>query len=808
MYSIEDYVKQTIMFTNSLVIKSTCSALAMNRWQTTNTIYPVNTADKTTWKYYMNLAGQKHITNSDVQCFVIELAEYRPLSKELLDKYTNTRKELLLNGPYYDDLVNNYPKDLLFIHGCLYPVDIQTAIKAKDGTLLAYNSNYVESNETSLIKEINDYTTNYFRRWFIKEYTLVDELYMATVLANLFAFLPNKIINIRLSKTITPEVHSFHLENFFRSNLNIWDELQILPKATIMWLYKNMPWIKKNIGKVSTFNRIVEKVFSENNIGIGSYIIRTLDVNLNLDKIKMTTQSDIPVSSPLYYYEDNILSTIKVNKYYEADNSKGVTVENMVTSQIDMLRTNKLLSTSERDKFIISNAITDINNSRKDNQYTKVLEIPTSKLFKGYGGDTHRIVLDHLLYFLANGKLNYSIEYVDPNTNIPYTLKPYDALWLALKYLCYLSGKPKLKISKLYFNYIMDPNPDLMDEIYTKFFQDGLTHTMIKTLKNIYPNIAMTINNLNDSREFIQSVIEFYTAVWFLDANSSSTVVSANIKHILDLITEDKEFVITDVEGGITPDDYLGNAGINIDITDNYDVIGAVDDLLTASGGIEVDSNADVVDATEKYAALLDKLTSYTVQVIPNTSEDEKMYLYYNNTDIYRVLNGVIQVLDGNLVPYDTTHIPLKGYANSFVDSMSVELLDMDAPEIAIGEWPIYGSMILINTTFNQWDPLLAIEVHDMPVLDVSLLDFKNVFITDAKGTITPYNQGSVRQKSYFTNVWDTPTERYAEVGNDTADRYTIEPYKPNEVSGYGVFLNNDYGYVDTTLIIEIEDPD
>lgn len=804
MYSINDYIKHTIMFSNSIVVKSLGAAIAINK-TVMNLTFTTIPQDKTTWRYFMNISGKKHPTNNDVMVYIIETGKKELLTKEILDKYPVTKKELLNNESYYDDLINEYPKDRLYIHGCLYPVDIKTAIAAPEGTILAYNPKYVEDAEYSLIKELNSFTTNYFKRWYIKEYTIVDELYIAGVLANLFAILPAKIMNIRLSKIMTPEVHSFHMEHFFRSTLDLWEPVQVLTPASRMWLYKNLRYLKNNIGKNSTLNTIIEKIFNANAMGLGSYNIRVNDVAYNLDS-RTNDPKKIPISEPIFTRPSNVLSGIKLNNYYAADNNKTIDTDTVINLELNSLKIDKLNNEpTDRDKFIINNAVKDINNTVYDKQDTKIIELSSSKLFKMYGSDIYKVILDHWVYFTQNNVVEYTIEYVDPNTNSIYTVNPRIALLIMLKYLVYVTGNPKLKLTKLFYNYVLNPDSDIIYEILYKLKEDGLTDVMFNQLVSLYPNANRYISGTRETCEYIKSSIDFYTACWYADANSSSISVSANIKHLLQLATIYGTYDLTDKPDGETIDELLLKEGIEIDVTMDYDVVGAIQALFKAAVLIDVDSQSEMDSSIELYMELLNKLTSYTVQTINSKTEEEKIFVYYNNTDVYRTYRGVIQAKDGLMVPYDTSYVPIKSYANSFVDAINSEIIDVEIPEIATAEWPIRGYMININTWLSQVDHMLAIEVHDYPVVDVDDLEFYNDFITQASGSLTPYDKGHTDINALHSSFNDIPTTNYAGPGVEQEDDNKYINI-PNTIEGYGFVFNGNSGTTDQALIIEIEE--
>lgn len=798
MYSVDEYVKQTIMFTKSLVIKSLGAALAINR-QVLKETNKSPGSNKATWKYFLNLAGERHVTNKEVEVYVIEKGTKEPLTKALLEKYPYTKKELLNNGDYYKDLVNSYPTELLYIHGCLYPVDIQKAISAPDGTILAYNTKYVEYNEYSLMKDLDNFCRNYFRRWYIREYGLVDELYVATMLANLYVTIPNKIINLRLARAITSEVHSFHLENFFRSTLDIWDDIQILSPATIMWLYKNLRYLKNNIGKNEILDTVINKIFNENNVGLGSYVIRTEDIGL-----LNTNVIDSPMEQSVYRQGSVVLSTTKLNNYYDLDNNKTIDTESILNLELELLKTNtNNLTLTDRDKYVVDNAVETINNVVKDKQETKIIEISSSKLFKMYGSDIYKVILDHWMYFVKYNKIEYSIEYIDPNTNKIYIINPRVALLLLIKYLLYLAKTPDLKVDKVYYSYVLNPDVNTLSNIYKKFHQDGLTDVIVNLLTNVYPNADKYISSTLDCSEFIKSLINFYTISWVLDANSSATNVSSNIKHLLTYASLSGEYLLTDVEGGESIDDILAKENILIDVNDEYDILDAINTLIKVATGVEIENDSEIDNTTNSYINLLNKLTSYTVQVVTTKTEEEKIFLYYNNSDVYRTLKGILQIINGYLVPIDQAYVKIDTLANAFVDEIKAEVINDDAPTVVMGEEPIAGYALLINCTYLHTDVPMIVELYDYPVIDVADLDYKDNFLIAAKGRITPIDPAKVGSGGTYNVMKDSPTTIFGGKGNDVTNEAKF--VDETQVAGYGFFFNTNFSTIDIPLTVEID---
>ena len=96
MSSMQDYIKQTMLFSNSLVIKLNDLAIAINKGLILKYHDPSYvSSDPREWKYYLNISGKRHISNSDVKIKVIETNTLHSLNPSLLEKHPYTKKELL-----------------------------------------------------------------------------------------------------------------------------------------------------------------------------------------------------------------------------------------------------------------------------------------------------------------------------------------------------------------------------------------------------------------------------------------------------------------------------------------------------------------------------------------------------------------------------------------------------------------------------------------------------------------------------------------------------------------------------------------
>lgn len=193
------YIEQVLQLAETIVIKSTDSAEALNRYVADYYgSFMVDTTNPKSWKYYMNISGQYHETDTEMTVVSMDTLEPIVFSKETLALHRATARAYAYGTRQYRELVSQYPNQEMLILGILYPVDIDTAIAADNGQILGYPPGLVEENEYSFIVKLQAWINGYIGRWVNTQYGLSDELYPATWLGIMYLQLVPTILNIRL----------------------------------------------------------------------------------------------------------------------------------------------------------------------------------------------------------------------------------------------------------------------------------------------------------------------------------------------------------------------------------------------------------------------------------------------------------------------------------------------------------------------------------------------------------------------------------------------------------------------------------
>lgn len=266
----EIYRANTMQLAKTLVIKSEGSAEALNRGLVEYQ-FDVDPTRPETWMYYLNLAGEYHPVNRMMTIMSLDTLEIIDFTKANLLEHRTTAREYTYGSTYYDELVRRYPDQTALIRGIINPVDLNAAIAAPDFEILYYDKDLVEPWEENLIPELQKWIGAFKRKYYHADFTLVEDLYLASALAQMHLAIPLAIMLIRQKNCRTNYVHSFHLWSYLASHNYLDDYREFLTREQAMWLYRDIRWIDHNNGKTETFHYLIEHSMTNRGFPIGQY---------------------------------------------------------------------------------------------------------------------------------------------------------------------------------------------------------------------------------------------------------------------------------------------------------------------------------------------------------------------------------------------------------------------------------------------------------------------------------------------------------------------------------------------------------
>lgn len=406
----EIYRARTFDMAKTMVIKCLAAATTINR-ELQLMGETVNEADPSTWKYYLNMAGQYHSRDTMMTVASHDTLQTIEFTVANLQLHRATREAYAFGTQWYNELVTRYPDQECLILGILNPVDLTTAIAAKDGEILWYEPSAVEANEENLIQRLQAWVDGIFARWHVSAYQLTDSLYVASFVSMLYNFLPLAIMNIRLSNCHTRFVHSFHIREFLASHGKLHIFIDYLTKAQSLWLYRNIRYIHRNAGKQDTFDWLVENILTARGIPLSEW-----DMRHDLEHMP---------DPQLYPKVEFIRSPLNFGRHFTGADLK--TIEEMLDDEQPIARGN-LRVQEDAEIDIRLQMETSIRNRYK----TKVLESAMLDLTDAIPFPFADFILNHWLYLSQTNRYNSFITFDDPRTGASTVLSTKDAFVVML----------------------------------------------------------------------------------------------------------------------------------------------------------------------------------------------------------------------------------------------------------------------------------------------------------------------------------------------------------------------------------------
>ena len=713
MYSIEKYTANALSLTNSFVIKLRAVAIKTNILLLEKYgIAPSN--NKAEWKYYLNMSGELHSTNNEVMIKLIETGTYVPLTKEVLKTYSITRNTLREFGSYYIDLVEKYPDDFDYIKGCMYPVPIQTAIDAPDGTILSYDKDLVASNEVSLIRELETDIKGLINRYLIPDYIPVDELYLTSFIGLLYSVLPGWIISKRLEKIHTSEVDSFHLEHFFRSKLDIWDLVKHLNPKSIMWLYRNLDYLLINNCNKESFELMIENVFAANSIGVSSLELQSVPPEL----LTGTSSTD----TAAYITRDCVFKVKDLSSISNYTNKSTYTLPELVDEQSRLTNGN----TAIVKETLVREALKTINKSNIIAQPTKTLLLPTPNTYDISPVDRLNIILDNWLVLTHTDSVYVgNTVFKDPNNSVEIELTPKAGLYLLYFFIFKSIGIETPTLTELRYSNVLNTTitkTELMENLYSGYLVDEYVDELLQKIPSTPPLITDSVSLGN----YLDKIIDVYRYVWVTDSNSSNPLVSANIKRISSRIRKTGVVPISDT---LTLEEILLREGVDIDTSGIYDYTASVDKLFKQFTNTNFNPEEDMLNTLDIMKQLLDRLTSYTTQVITGFANSVTLKVPHTTPSVLQTEQALIEVTEAyTCKPVEDPVGVTVGWGNDFDDQIStnhihhgvsgrIGVAPMLTTSVNMGEYEVFAQPLvygeIIRSPHTPYSPSIIGRSND-----------------------------------------------------------------------------------------------
>lgn len=602
--SYDVYVDQTILLIQSMVIKSDDGAEGINKYlQSVYGDSAVNTVDPTTWKYYLNLAGIYHATDKIMTVTSLDTLETIQFTKENLNEHLATARAYRFGTRYYRELVSAYPTQELLIKGILTPVDMTTAINAEDGKILYWDNTLVESNEYSLIENINTWIAAYKLRCENKQFAISDDLYLTVSHAVMYMLMLPAIMEMRLKMCKTIEAHSFHVKQYLASHNGLDKYFDFMTVKQRFFLYRNIRYIQRHAGANETLALLIEKMLTARNIPISYYTVRhnieNLLTDLDVEVVLRKKPLNLGTNSTTY-------DLLELSEGFDKEN--------------DLARENAVY----RDEYL-DIARDDLARSTSNVVLTKMLESTMVDYTDSTMYKLNEVLLSHWLFHSVKGYYRAVVSCNNPATGERYSLKALEAFTLMT--YCFF------KANNLNLEYIPP-----MTATHVQRLGFITTKDLLKVVSKKYqPNLTGLLDDVRKTRPAVAKVISiqaFYNQTYKiykhinLQRDMIATVGHMEMRAQFEAATKR---LYTDwihfPSELVRWRDWLAERNINLDKMNREDFETMYTELFNEGTGLNLVSKQSLKDIQAAMISVLQTLSSYSIQFVANITAENLIQL-------------------------------------------------------------------------------------------------------------------------------------------------------------------------------------
>lgn len=657
----------------------------------------VNKYEPSTWKYYQNISGSYHFTNSNIQITSLDTLNTIAFTKDNLALHPATKEAYKYGSIYYNELVNRYPNDELLIRGILYPCDKNTAIAAQDGTILTYPADLVEDNEHQFIEKLQDWIYDYLNRWVNKQYTIAHDLYVPMYMSQFYLHLIPAIINIRLQSCKTPQAHSYHVRQYLASNLGLDEYLTHLTKEQALFLYRNIDYIKANAGKREVFDWLVENLMTKRGLPIYGF-----DAKHDLSGILASEENDnttaerpsvifrrLPINYPTVDPKRNIYNTVEI-----LDKVNGKAVGNEEYHRYESAGIERSLvdyKASNITTKLLESAITD---------YSQAVPYPLA--------DT---LLNEWFHMAYTDRYNAFVTIEFPITKETSTLSVKDAFILfaycTLRYRGVQEMPSEIVASRIYkevqptfqwmANYFAGSNltPSQIASVYT----NAPSTSAVSSINAFYQR-ALAVFNLNLQHYHAESSVEHYVTTGELKV--ANTQLFKDVKHRI-------------LPAGVSYPQWLTSFSYDFTQYTQADYLNLATAIYDKATGSEANKKIGIKEIQKAMVSLFVKLSSYSIQVIDNADMSPLGLVVDTGVklgDMNEVLFDIIQTEVPNVTVigrYELDILRNRIDSNDFYDEKFLSCQDSEVI-------PINGNTDTLVTISQEAGDILHVEFSPMYV--------------------------------------------------------------------------------------------
>ena len=568
-------------------------------------------------KYILNMSGQLSQFDNPVT-FELNNVRYT-LDRSLVTDNEYVKETLLKLESFYDNLVDNNRLMATYIKGCLSSNSLEETLSAKDGQILWYNEDLLENDKTIVINNVQKFIYDFLDIYNVRDY-VVDELYAAGLVSNLYSILPMVILVEKLNLALSSRADDFHIYNFFKSYKNLDNEIDVLDRKTLTWLYGNLRYMKKHIGRNEILDMLLHKVMDSLGLGVGKmYIEKSLPQYSSV-------LTDIKTN---FYTRDLQAKQFKANDSFSLNIGKTEIVTNVLEREYkqDYIKDENLI---EVEDSLIN---LKMKYSVPTKAFTKVLPLDDIHLINLDDTNKFSYFLNALIYQTEFNVENYFITFLNPSDGLIYKLNSKQILGLIMYLMAKIfMGNDNPVIESISYVNVLDLQKVKefnIDDYKLNDDEKAIVNEILKDLEDL----PAEINTIESFRKYFNISYTILHKFWYYLSNVNDIIYSTDLLFIINSLFKSG---VSEVLQNKSLKEYMLEVRSPImEIRDQANLI-TFKRLLETILGDNIYTVDKVKETINKILKIGDKFTSYTVQ-----------FLYSN--DLSYVVTGHYQTLKPNL---------------------------------------------------------------------------------------------------------------------------------------------------------------
>jgi len=692
------YLDATVLLAKTLVIKSDDAATLMNtdlmeRYGASS----VDTTNPYSWKYYLNISGEYHDTDTLMTVISLDTLEEIPFTKGMLADHTATAAAYAYGSRYYHSLVQAYPDQENLIHGILYPANLTYAVEAQNGSIVALPEGWVEPQEATLLYELEQWIQRYLARWHVRAFIHSDTLYAAAQWGVMSMQLVPELLNLRLKRCHTPEAHSFHIRQYLAQHGRLdryWDYMTL---EQALFLYRNIRYLQHKVGQRTTLSMLIEAMLSKRYIPIADYTMNQLTV----------FDSD--------YYPSYHFRKQPINGSYNMPRKDTFTLDELLKREQMLAPGNANLSVEEwvgMDKAFKTSVSGVVQTKDMESSLIDYTDAVPWRLTD--------VLAQYWLYCVGQDRYPVLVNYRDPIVGESRSLTARAALIYAVYLTAYRYGIPLETIPNLQARRIVRPSG-----IDRAVLRDGTTVRVVrdKDLQAILSTIPRFRTFYSKTAFYAWGLQLFQTEQrwWYSIARLEDMHQRAQVDWVVEQLHHDPMVILP--ESGMAYQTWLSEHNLPVATYSPTEVQLLIQTLFTAATGYRKDPTKSAANIQRAMLGILKQFSSYSIQTIAQVNvqpvrliEWASIRTGHSRVQIdaktpltYGVYPQAIRTALRSHVAYDESTGPLRT-----VRSTKHGRTAMDLSSLVRASHTLYGQHVLMLPRFTI-DTLRTIRVTDTP---------------------------------------------------------------------------------------------